>query len=112
MKRGVDGCWDRLVLIDDFHDVEADTRDDAQLLDVALPGLDRDAEHRRTEQVAAECRKAEGLKSVDQQIAPGLLVLIAGQPGPTQELRRVTSPCLQRREQALPVLVEPPQDLL
>src|SRR5258706_4116849 len=112
MQRGVDGCRDRLSLIDAFHDVAADTRDDAYLLDVALPGLDRDAEHRRTEHVAAECRKAEGLKGVDQQIAPGLLVLVAGQPGPAQELRRVTSPCRQRSEEALPVLVEHPQDLL
>ena len=63
MKRAVDGGWDRLSLIDDFHDVAADTRDDAHLLDVALPGLDRDAEHRRTDQVAAEGREAEGLRA-------------------------------------------------
>ncbi len=112
MERGVDGGWDRLALIDDFHDVAAETRDDAHLLDVALPGLDRDAEHRRTEHVAAECRKAEGLKGVDQQIAPGLLVLVAGQPGPAQKRRRVTSPCRQRSKEALPVLVKHPHDLL
>jgi hypothetical protein len=50
MQRGIDGCRYRLTRVDDFNDVIAAARDDTDLLDILLFGLDADAQHRWADQ--------------------------------------------------------------
>jgi hypothetical protein len=41
VQRGIDGCWGRFLLGNNFNDVIAAARDDTDLLDILLFGLDR-----------------------------------------------------------------------
>src|SRR5262249_7828152 len=110
--RGGDRHRGRLPFMNDFHDGEAKTRADADLLDILLLGLDGDAPHGRADQPVPERRDAERLGSVDQQIPALLLVLVTRQSRVSQERRGVLPPRRPRGEEALPVAVKHPEDVL
>jgi hypothetical protein len=111
-QRWVSRCWDRLALVDDFDDGVAVARHDARLLHSRLSGPNADAQLRRHDLSASQPDQANRLDVIDQQVAALVLVLVAGQARPPQDLRWVCFPGGHVGKESSPVVIELAQHII